>query len=92
MCIKRHYILTETFYINPEAKQTLDKLMQLEKQASDEQLFVVSYLIPVVSMLCDSPDEFEAGFAEQIEKNIGMDRLSPEDEIEIRELIKTLGL
>ena len=78
--------------INNQAQEVLEKLLELESQAAENQLFIIGYLIPVVSMLCDSEKEFAPSFHAQIQQNMAMDKLSEQDEKDIRDLIKQLGL
>ena len=84
--------MSEQIITNQHAQQVLEQLLTLESQADSEQLFIIGYLIPVVSMLCDSEEEFHSAFTAQIQQNMAMDRLSEQDELEIKQLIAQLGL
>lgn len=71
-------------------------LLAMERQASDEQLFPLGYLIPQIPLVMEmveyDPEEvlaedFDAIFQEWLEGTFGQDAMSAQDQDEIRRLL-----
>ena len=84
--------MTTASNINPQAQKALEQLLQLEQTAPAEQLFIISYIIPVVSILCEQTEDFASSLQAQLQQNIALDKLSADDEQQVWQLVNSLGV
>jgi len=69
-----------------QAQKALEFLLEKEQTCEDQDLFIISYIIPIVSIL-DQSDDFNNECKQMVLSNIEQDQLNDDDTTSVLALL-----